>query len=428
MGGHGVRWLVIAGFLLAACASPPDLTSSEARLGSSKDELRLRNDSREFDREIREQGFVFEDEELKAYLTGVASRLAPRDLPEDFAFRVDVIRVSTMNAFALPNGSIYLHTGVLARMENEAQLAMLLGHEMAHVLAQDSLAILRDLKRKTVAKKVAEIVMTPVLVVLGGGNAAQLGNLGSNLAYMAAVSGYSREREAVADRRGLELMATAGYALDQAPRLFEALTEVDEPGIVTQLLLANHPRNRERRDDLRALVGREHGKRPPDERLAEAEYRAAVGRVVLENIRLRLRARHYRFALDEVERCAQIYGETAPLLYYRGEAHRRIAADPEAAAREDAFRRLEDFEASSIASVESEREEHVSAARAAYEAALALNPALSRAHRGLGELALLQSDVDEASRRLNLYLDAEPEAYDRRYIERLLRSAEEVGP
>src|SRR6185503_18707656 len=79
------------------------------------------------------------DSRLEAYLDRVADRLSPPgpatgpEAPSPIHYRVRVIADPSLNAFAYPHGSIYLHSGLLARLDGEDELATVLGHEMTHV-------------------------------------------------------------------------------------------------------------------------------------------------------------------------------------------------------------------------------------------------------------------------------------------------------
>ena len=72
--------------------------------------------------------------ELEAYVNEVTQSLLPAEAKwQGLSLKVQVIQNPLLNAFVLPNGMMYVHTGLLARMDNEAQLAALLGHEITHV-------------------------------------------------------------------------------------------------------------------------------------------------------------------------------------------------------------------------------------------------------------------------------------------------------
>ena len=100
------------------------------------DEARRWYAAKELDRIWQHQGLIYADDELTAYLQSVAVKLYP-EFSE--TVRMRVIDSPDLNAFALPNGSVYLNFGMIARMENEAQLATVIAHEVSHFKFQHSL-------------------------------------------------------------------------------------------------------------------------------------------------------------------------------------------------------------------------------------------------------------------------------------------------
>src|SRR5687768_13038747 len=112
--------VLLAAILLTGCA-----TSSLAPVGSETaleaDERRLWQRSEEEQRAIERSGLVYGGDELDAYVNHVARRLAPPELERRIPFRVRLLANPRLNAFAFPNGVIYIHTGLLARLDNEAQ-------------------------------------------------------------------------------------------------------------------------------------------------------------------------------------------------------------------------------------------------------------------------------------------------------------------
>jgi predicted Zn-dependent protease len=100
-----------------------------------------------------------------------------------------------MNAFSLLQGGIYIHAGLLARLDNEAQLAHVLAHEITHTVKRHQLKFVRSMKNKTVAAKLAEIVLAPAAGAFAGGGGANLISTLIGLTYAASVTGYGRENE-----------------------------------------------------------------------------------------------------------------------------------------------------------------------------------------------------------------------------------------
>ena len=92
---------------------------------------------------LEASGIIYENQKLDHYLQQIIAKIAPPDAKKKLTFRVRVITDPFLNAFAFPNGVIYIHTGLLARLDNEAQLAALLAHEVSHCTQQHSLRAIK---------------------------------------------------------------------------------------------------------------------------------------------------------------------------------------------------------------------------------------------------------------------------------------------
>ena len=171
----------------------------------------------EADQQIVAQYGLYDDPELAAYVDRLGqellevSHMRREDTPAEmrntpFTFRV--LDSPVVNAFALPGGYIYITRGILAHLDNEAQLAVVLGHEIGHVTAGHS--SLRQ-ERSTIAQ--GALLGALILgKVLGAGDdvlrsGAQLGQAVAG-GYLA---NYSREDELAADNLGIRYLARAGY-------------------------------------------------------------------------------------------------------------------------------------------------------------------------------------------------------------------------
>ena len=84
------------------------------------------------------------DEFLQAYVNELGQSLVPKEAPADLYFSFRVINDVTPNAFALPDGRVFVHSGLLSFVDNEAQLAMVLGHEIGHVLKKHAALALKN--------------------------------------------------------------------------------------------------------------------------------------------------------------------------------------------------------------------------------------------------------------------------------------------
>ena len=136
------RWLAArlpAALLLAAvasaCATNPVTGSRELVFMSESQEAEL---GRQADAQIRSEMGVYDDAALQEYITAVGSSLAAASHRPDLPWQFAVIDSPVVNAFAVPGGYIYLTRGLLAYLNDESELAGVLGHEIGHVTARHS--------------------------------------------------------------------------------------------------------------------------------------------------------------------------------------------------------------------------------------------------------------------------------------------------
>jgi len=392
-----------------------------ARLQVDKDEIKLFEESDDLVRELQQKGMVVEDPALQAYLDGVGSKLVPPLAGERLRFRFLVIRDPTINAFALAQGVICIHSGMLARLENEAQLAQVLAHEVSHTVLRHQLRGLRSGERRTVGAKILGLTLSSTAAAFAGGAGAELASLLVGLSYAAAMSGYSRDLENEADREGARVVAQAGYRVEEIPRLFTVLNEIDDPGALEGFFYSDHPSNEARARYVESLLRDGTIPARPDGNVNAEPYRQATRRIALENIELRLAAAHYRYALQEAEILLRRAPGDAQVSSLIAEAHRLLANDPEGAAREDAMRHRKEYTESMSKEFRKRAPAERDVARKEFRRALEIDPGLARAHRGLGLLAFEEGKNAEARKELGIYLASGKGVEDRMYIEDVLR-------
>lgn len=363
-------WLALALGLLSGCIAPqraarlPPVTAPDFTM--DRDERNLWREAAELEERARKSGAVLADPALERYLLGVARKLVPRTALERLDVRVRVLESASLAAFAAPDGSVFVSMGFLARLENEAQLAVVLGHELVHALNRHSIVEYRTFKSGAALAAVLPF---------------SLGDLGTK----AAVTGYSRDLEREADEEGLGLAAAGGWDVREAPRPFEHLAAwVKEEGLEEPFFFSSHPRLEERTRSVAALVETRYASQKRGEAGAK-RYRAAVREVVLGAARLDLAAGRFGAA----ERGARAYLELAP----RSAAGWALLGD---AARQ----RGQGDEA-----------------LAHYRAAVALDAACPEAQRGLGQALARKGDRSGARAALLAYLKLLPDAVDRAWIE-----------
>jgi beta-barrel assembly-enhancing protease len=183
-----------------------------------------------------------DDARLDAYLNEIVQRLAAHALPRPFEYRLKVVSDGNINAFTFGGGFLYVNAGLLARMENEAQVAMVLGHEIAHAAESH------------VTEGMQADAGINLLGQLAGQAAAATGRIDSEVlaqtyqySMSAAINGHGRQQESEADELGLEYMFMAGYDPREASGTFEALLkEYGDASKREAFFYSSHPRNEER--------------------------------------------------------------------------------------------------------------------------------------------------------------------------------------
>lgn len=171
---------------------------------------------------------------------GILERMAPGSLEE--SLRLHIVNSRDWNARGLPNGSIAVASGLLADMDDD-EVALVLGHELAHITHRHAQKTLADAeRRKVVSGFVAD------MIVPKGGALTQIAlTIGGAVALKAWQSGYSRSLENEADRVGLGYAAAGGFDVRKAPHVWQRFSEkYGDQQSVKNLLVGDHPRNVDR--------------------------------------------------------------------------------------------------------------------------------------------------------------------------------------
>jgi beta-barrel assembly-enhancing protease len=191
--------------------------------------------------QVRKQMTVIKDPVLTAYVNKVGKRLAASQEAQEsgFPFTFEVVADPSINAFALPGGPMFINTGLLKAVDNEAQLAGVMGHEMSHVI----------LRHGTNQASKAQLFELPALLSqqMGGSSMlGQLATLGIGLGTGSVLLKFSRSAESQADLMGSHLMAEAGYNPLELAHFFEKLNTPGGRGAPEFLSDHPNPDNREK--------------------------------------------------------------------------------------------------------------------------------------------------------------------------------------
>jgi predicted Zn-dependent protease len=179
----------------------------------------------------------------------VAQRLIPgtgvfRSDAPNWEWEVNTLETKELNAYCMPGGKIMVYSGLVDQLNlTDAELAAVLGHEMAHALREHS--------RERISRAYAQqIALAGVGVLTGAGEGAI--NLANTVASVTFQLPHSREQESEADTIGMELMARAGYDPNAAVSVWKKMIAANQGG--TPQFLSTHPSPQTRINDLEALV------------------------------------------------------------------------------------------------------------------------------------------------------------------------------
>ncbi len=412
--------------VLASCATThlPPISAHSGGFAPARDEARLWQQAREEERKLREEATLYHDPLLEDYLEQIVARLSPPELARSapVRLRVTVLDDPSRNAFAYPHGSLYIHTGLLARMENEDQLATVLAHELTHVDKRHMLRYQRSARNKMIAWGVASVVGSAVAATQEA-EALEQGDyskavryrllsdlflgVGLALAVVAAIHGYGRELEREADEGAFERMRAAGYDVRQAPAVYRALMEEHgEPGKLEVFFFGSHPQLASRIEAAEAWLAAHPGTSATPRPRDEATFVRRLRPVLRDDARRNLELGRLELAQFELER-----------------AIRWLPADPEAHALLGQVL----LERAAKAAQPQERERYERQAQESLLEAVRLDPERAAAHRDLGLLAYRQGRYPEACTHLNRYVERAPEAEDSPRIRDYLLELQQMG-
>ena len=326
---------------------------------------------------MRRSPFAIRDQQLREYLQGITCRLAGEHCPD---VRVYLFQTPLFNANMAPNGMMQVWTGLMLRVDNEAQIATVLGHEIGHYLQRHSLERLRDVKSRS--------AFGQFMGLFGA-----VGAIGQ-FAVLASAFAYSRDQEREADEIGVTLMRRAGYDLAEASKVWENLfLEIKaRPNYENAMIpmFATHPGVEERQETLK--------------KLAEAAPGGVTGE---EAWREKIKPFRREWLADEVKRGQ--HEESIALLT------RMIARPPTQA--EVVFARGEVYRLRA-------KDNDLDAAFIDYQTAVTIGGEPPETHRGLAMIYRTRKQIPEARASFERYMQAAPNAPDLLMIKSYL---EELG-
>ncbi len=181
---------------------------------------------------------MVQDYTVRRYIQRIGQRIVARLEHPDFEYRFTVVHEPHINAFSVPGGYIYMHSGLIQRAQSDDEVASVMGHEIAHSQGHHMVRQQEDTKLLSYAG-IAAMVLGLINPVLAAGASTLTG---------AAQMKYMRQLEEEADFRGLQNMQQAGYDPNAMTRFFETMhneERFDNPDAIPPYF-RSHPMSKER--------------------------------------------------------------------------------------------------------------------------------------------------------------------------------------
>lgn len=391
------------------------------------------------DNRLEKDGVVYLDESLNSYVDRVGKSVLPKGAgPERVEWRFRVLRDPLANAFALPNGSIYVNIGLLALLENEAQLAAVLAHEAAHVLNRHSYLAFRSYRKKVLAMNISSSLVGAWSPFAGAAVGWSIYAIANVVPVMLAVSiyGYSRELEREADLYSVNRLSDSRYDAREVVNVFKLLQK-DFEGDQIKLFYNDYPRLEERIAYANKVIESSAAKKDLSESPAsdKRRYLGTVEKAVRHNVQLDIDSGRFHTALALSQKLVDFNPKASENLYYLAESYSALGPRaPELTkeeltekAKKDARKKkqkltLEEEESALMATAAGQANWKANQQKAQdlYFEAMELDSSNALAHRGLGMLFEKIQKREQAIREYRKYLELAPNAIDRlRIVSRL---------
>ncbi|MEW6246538.1 MAG: tetratricopeptide repeat protein [Nitrospirota bacterium] len=276
---------------------------------------------------------LWDDPLLDTYLNDIVQRLVAVAHPRPFTYSIRVVNDASINAFTFGGGLLYVNAGLLARMENEAQLAMVLAHEIAHVTESHvtkgiegsyGFQVLGQLAAQA-AEASGKVTLPPALL-----------QKTYEYSMKAAISGHGRASETEADVVGLDYLVKAGYDPREAPKTFEQLLkEYGDQGALENFFYGDHPTNKSRIAKLTGLVQSKYSQDLASRKLLvnTDEFNRRTRELVVNVGKLDYERKRFKTAAAMFEKALAAKDNDPVLHYYLGKIDLETGSGSEASKR-----------------------------------------------------------------------------------------------
>jgi predicted Zn-dependent protease len=245
---RAVRFILVilfTSFLFIGCSKTPYTHRNQVVIFSPQQELQMGYQSAQ---QILQKERVSNDPRLNAVVKRVGMKIARAAAQPGYQWQFFVIDKDVPNAFCLPGGKVFVYSGLFRAVQNEDQLATVIGHEVAHAIARHGAERMSMIQLGRMGKQIAT-------QAIGGGKYANI----INQAYGAGetfgmVLPFSRKFEYEADEIGLYLMTKAGYNPREALRFWQNMMRLTQNKRKPPEFLSTHPADSHRIERLKKLI------------------------------------------------------------------------------------------------------------------------------------------------------------------------------
>jgi predicted Zn-dependent protease len=241
---------------------------------------------KEADSQIITQYGLYDDPKLSEYVTKVGelvlaqSHMRRTDVDQQFRntkFTFRVLNSPIVNAFALPGGYVYVTRGLLTHLNNEAQLAVVLGHEIGHIAARHASQRAFEQQAGQIAL-IGGAILGEELLGVPAGDILGIGGTAAELLFLR----YSRDHERESDRLGVEYSAMSGYQAAEGSAFFVSLKRLSEAaGGGLPSFLSSHPDPGDREQSIKSMSAEWANKGMSLEKVGQDEFLSMVDDMIL---------------------------------------------------------------------------------------------------------------------------------------------------
>ena len=407
----------------------------DEKFAFGKVDLDLLSEIKLLDERFEKEGAVFHETNLDAYLNRVGMAVVADKKVENVEWKFRALRDPVPNAFALPNGSIYINTGLLALLDDENQLAAVIAHEITHVSERHTYLRNRSLRKIMLTMNIINTIgnWNPI----GGPAGLAISLIASVSPFMLAISvlGYSKDQEKEADLEGLKAAAAAGFVPDGMPNSFRAMQK-DVEGEQLNSFYSDHPKLQERVNYTTSSISADARKLTAEEaKTAKSDYLTVMEIADRHDVELAINEGRFRSAVFVSQKLVSLHPDSSENVFYLAESYRtlgprnaeltdqqRTSGAKKKAAKTRSKRTLEEQDAELLKTPEGQEAWKLNSEKSEtlFLRALELNRFNASAHRGLGMLYERLNRKQDAAGEYAKYLELAPNAIDTERVRRRL--------